>query len=48
MEEIFIIILWCCCVSYKDYEKMKTKIQKTPYIHQLSIMGEYKNGRIRS
>ncbi len=34
--------------NIRDYEKMKTQIQKIPCLHQLSIMGEYKNGRIRS
>ncbi|WP_185861004.1 prephenate dehydratase [Blattabacterium cuenoti] len=34
--------------NIKDYEKMKKRIQKIPCLHQLSIMGEYKNGRIRS
>ncbi|WP_185862393.1 prephenate dehydratase [Blattabacterium cuenoti] len=32
----------------KDYEKMKKRIQKIPCLHKLSIMGEYKNGRIIS
>ncbi|WP_185871913.1 prephenate dehydratase [Blattabacterium cuenoti] len=30
--------------NIKDYEKMKKKIKKNPCLHQLSIMGEYKNG----
>ncbi|WP_185852457.1 prephenate dehydratase [Blattabacterium cuenoti] len=34
--------------NIKDYEKMKKQIQEIPCIHQFSIMGEYKNGRIRS
>ncbi|WP_185863504.1 prephenate dehydratase [Blattabacterium cuenoti] len=34
--------------NIKDYEKMKKKIQKIPCLHQLYVMGEYKNGRIRS
>ncbi|WP_185866841.1 prephenate dehydratase [Blattabacterium cuenoti] len=34
--------------SIKDYEMMKERIQKIPCLHQFSIMGEYKNGRIRS
>ncbi|BBA17235.1 prephenate dehydratase [Blattabacterium cuenoti] len=34
--------------NIRDYEKMKKKIQKIPCLYQLSIMGEYKNGRIRS
>lgn len=34
--------------NIQDYEKMKKRIQKIPCLHQLSIMGEYKNGRIRS
>jgi Prephenate dehydratase len=34
--------------NIKDYEKMKKRIQKIPCLHQLSIMGEYKNGRIKS
>ncbi|WP_185858270.1 prephenate dehydratase [Blattabacterium cuenoti] len=34
--------------NIKDYEKMKKRIQKIPCLHKLSIMGEYKNGRIVS
>ncbi len=34
--------------NIKYYENMKKKIQKIPCLYQLSIMGEYKNGRIRS
>ncbi|WP_185866271.1 prephenate dehydratase [Blattabacterium cuenoti] len=34
--------------NIKDYEKMKKSILKIPCLHKLSIMGEYKNGRIRS
>ncbi|WP_185853029.1 prephenate dehydratase [Blattabacterium cuenoti] len=34
--------------SIKDYEMMKERIQKIPCLHKFSIMGEYKNGRIRS
>lgn len=34
--------------SIKDYEIMKERIQKIPCLHKFSIMGEYKNGRIRS
>ncbi|WP_113738309.1 prephenate dehydratase [Blattabacterium clevelandi] len=34
--------------NIKDYEKMKICIQRIPYLHKLSIMGEYKNGIIRS
>ncbi|AWU43206.1 prephenate dehydratase [Blattabacterium punctulatus] len=34
--------------NIKDYERMKICIQRNPYLHKLSIMGEYKNGRIRS
>ncbi|WP_185867427.1 prephenate dehydratase [Blattabacterium cuenoti] len=34
--------------NIKDYEKMKKKIHQIPCLHQLSIMGEYKNGRIKS
>ncbi|WP_185872474.1 prephenate dehydratase [Blattabacterium cuenoti] len=34
--------------NIKSYEKMKKQIQKIPCIHKLSIMGEYKNGRIQS
>ncbi|WP_185859576.1 prephenate dehydratase [Blattabacterium cuenoti] len=34
--------------NIKDYEKMKKRILKIPCLHKLSIMGEYKNGRIRS
>ncbi|WP_185877087.1 prephenate dehydratase [Blattabacterium cuenoti] len=34
--------------NIKSYEKMKKHIQKIPCLHKLSIMGEYKNGRIKS
>lgn len=34
--------------NIKDYEKMKQRMQKITCLHKLSIMGEYKNGRIRS
>ncbi|AER40396.1 MAG: prephenate dehydratase [Flavobacteriales bacterium] len=34
--------------SIINYERMKERIQKIPCIHKLSIMGEYKNGRILS
>ncbi|WP_341666068.1 hypothetical protein [Blattabacterium cuenoti] len=34
--------------NIRDYEQMKTQIQKIPCIHQLSIMVEYKNGRMIS
>ncbi|WP_185851823.1 prephenate dehydratase [Blattabacterium cuenoti] len=32
--------------SIKNYERMKEHLQKISCLHQLSIMGEYKNGRI--
>lgn len=34
--------------SIKDYEMMKERIKKIPCLHKFSIMGEYKNGIIRS
>ncbi len=34
--------------NIKDYEMMKERIQKIPCLHQFSIMGEYKNGIIKS
>ncbi|WP_185874094.1 prephenate dehydratase [Blattabacterium cuenoti] len=34
--------------NIKDYERMKVRMQRIPCLHQLSIMGEYKNGIIRT
>ncbi|WP_185864711.1 prephenate dehydratase [Blattabacterium cuenoti] len=34
--------------NINDYEKMKQRMQNIPCLHKLSVMGEYKNGRIRS
>ncbi|WP_185869302.1 prephenate dehydratase [Blattabacterium cuenoti] len=34
--------------NMNSYEKMKKRIQEIPCLHKLSIMGEYKNGIIRS